>query len=119
MLVGAPVAAAKVTLCVTPLVLFQVTVPAVWIVSDAGEKLLAPRVTVFGDGLGPGPGPGPGAVGPSPPPPHASTATTNIAPSDRERIAGIKVSSAIWFVGAGYRNGREAVLEDAPRLGRA
>lgn len=99
MLAGDP-AVVNVTLWTMPLPFDQVTVPFSVMDTWLGAKLLAPMVTVTAPEGGGGGGGGGGAVvpPPPPPPPHAQDATTSTAASDNERIAGINVSSAIWFI---------------------
>ena len=88
MLLGAPVAPANVTLCVTPLVLFHVTVPFRAMVTLDGLNDAAPSVTLAVEDGGFGVGLGVGLVTPppSPPPPHASTAPATIALNAHERM---------------------------------
>lgn len=77
MLAGAPVTVLKVTLCVTPVGLFHVTVEPLVIVTEVGLKLLSvPMHTVPALGVHVAPGglpgdglPGSGATPLSPPPP--------------------------------------------------
>lgn len=106
MLDGAPVAGANVTLCVTPLVLFQVTVPFRVIVTLVGENEAAPMVT-DADPLGGGGGGGGGEVisSPPPPPPQASSPPKIKALTHRERTSDMVGSSVAMGVQPGYRPG--------------
>src|SRR5688572_13024001 len=111
----------NVTLCRIPLVLFQVTVPPDVMVRVDGLKLLPPMTTVLA-GVGVPPPPPGGFVMPPPPPPPpqaSKAATTSVAPKDRKRIAGIKVSSEVWFVGVRYQTMRSVVLYREAGVGRA